>query len=312
MNIREAFRDFYDLTRLPLGIMGAIMGLTAGMIVVLVQRKEPGQNSILAVIQLLPEYWDLATLGLAIPFLIVGASMALNDFHDVEADRINQRMDRPLVRNPSLNPQYVLFLALSMIALGIIISFFLFVDNLLVTIGVAIFSFLSISYNLWTKEMGIIGNMTVAASDTAPAILALIALRGTDPSTILLVLSMSGITFFGVVGRELVKGVMDIEGDRIARSNTFAVRFGPIRAVQLATIFFVILAAIAPVPLFVKFHNNLLYVILMGITLGLFFYSIIILYQNPSVENGKKARSYTRLALWTGALSFLAGALFLP
>jgi geranylgeranylglycerol-phosphate geranylgeranyltransferase len=238
--------------------------------------------------------------------------MAINDYHDIESDRINKRMDRPLVRNPSINPQYVLFLALSMIALGIVISFFLFIDNLLVTIGVAVFSFLSISYNLWTKEMGIIGNMTVAASDTAPAILALIALRGSELSTILVVLSMSGITFFGIVGRELVKGVMDVEGDRITKDHTFAVRYGPKRAVQLALIFFVILAIISPIPLFVKFHNNLLYIALMAVTLGLFMYSIIILYKDPSVENGKKARSYTRLALWTGALSFLAGALFLP
>jgi geranylgeranylglycerol-phosphate geranylgeranyltransferase len=296
--------------------MAAIAGLTAGMLVVLIQEKEPGDNNntILLVLKLLPQYWELAILGLIIPFLIVGASMAINDYHDYEADRINNRIDRPLVRNPNLNPQYVLFLSLTMITMGIILSFFLFMDNCFVSIGVTIFSFLAISYNLWTKDMGLIGNMTVALCDTAPSILALVALGGSsiDFATVLMVGIMAAIAFFGVVGRELVKGIMDMEGDRITESRTFAVRYGPKRAVQLASVFFIIVIFLAPLPLFIKFNNNLLYSVLMLGTIILLFTSVIILYRDPSITNGKKARSYTRTALWTGALAFFLGVLFLP
>lgn len=296
--------------------MGAIAGLTAGMLVVLIQEKKPRDDTstVLLVLELLPQYWELAILGLSIPFLIVGASMAINDYHDYEADRINKRIDRPLVRNPKLNPQHVLFLSLTMIAIGIILSFFLFMDNCLVSIGVAFFSFLAISYNLWTKDMGLLGNMTVAVCDTAPSILALIALGGSslELATVLMVGIMAAITFFGVVGRELVKGIMDMEGDRITESRTFAVRYGPKRAIQLASVFFMIVIILAPLPLFIKFHNNLLYAALMLGTIILLFASVVILYQDPSIFNGKKARSYTRTALWTGAAAFFLGVLFLP
>ena len=129
MSLRTFIHDIYDLTRLPLGVMGAIAGLTVGMFVVLIQEKESGDNTILLILELLPQYWELAILGLSIPFLIIGASMSINDYHDFEADRINMRMDRPLVRNPDLNPQYVLFLALLMIVAGLLLSFIFFINN---------------------------------------------------------------------------------------------------------------------------------------------------------------------------------------
>jgi geranylgeranylglycerol-phosphate geranylgeranyltransferase len=311
--LKSVLHNFYDLTRLPLGIMSSIAGLTAGMIVVLVHHQDPTKNTILLVLELLPQYWELAILGLAIPFLIAGASMAINDYHDYEADRINKRLDRPLARNPALNPNYVLLLSLSMIAIGVLLSFFLFMDNLWVVIGVIVFSFLAISYNLWTKDLGLIGNITVAACDTAPFLLALIAMGGieggVDLNTLLVVLIMASITFFGIVGRELIKGIMDITGDRAVESQTFAVKYGPKKAVQLASVFFIMVIILSPIPLFIKFQNNLFYAGLMIITIILFFYSIIILYRDQSLAAGKKGRTYTRTALWSGVLSFFVGAL---
>jgi len=71
--------------------MAAIAGLTAGMIVVLVQESTSGDTFFGFVLSYLEAHWDLAILGLSIPFLIVGASMSINDYHDYEADRINNR-----------------------------------------------------------------------------------------------------------------------------------------------------------------------------------------------------------------------------
>ena len=285
--------------------MGSLASLTAAIIVLIIPN--PGTD----IVSIISQNLDLALLGLAIPFLIIGASMTLNDYHDCEADRINNRTDRPLVRNPDLNPQIVLFVALSMIALGIFISLILFPQNIFVALGVTLFSFLSISYNLWTKEKGLIGNATVAFSNTAPYLLTLVALEAKDADTILVVVSMAIITFCGVIGRELVKGIQDIEGDRITESRTFAVQYGPREAVRLATVFFLILIFLIPIPMFIKFHNNYIYLILMLITIGLLLYSVVILFQNPSVTTGKKARFYTRTAMWVGSAAFLIGAIAL-
>jgi geranylgeranylglycerol-phosphate geranylgeranyltransferase len=305
LKITSLAHDIYDLIRLPLCIMGSLAGFTAGLIVLLVEN--PGYN----IFTLLAQYWQFGALGLSIPFLIIGASMAINDYHDYEADRINERFDRPLVRNTELKPEYVLYGSLSMIGLGVLISFFLFNSNPFVPIGVLIFSFLSISYNLWTKEKGILGNITVAGSNTAPYLLTLVALEADDQNTILVVIVMSIITFCGVLGRELVKGIMDIEGDRITNSRTFAVQYGPKRAVQFASFFFLILIILIPIPMFIKFQNNYIYLILMVITVLMFLYTVFILYSDPSTKSGKKARSYTRTALWIGSAAFLVGALAL-
>ncbi|MHA2175445.1 MAG: UbiA family prenyltransferase [Candidatus Hodarchaeales archaeon] len=305
MKIGSNLRDVYDLIRLPLCIMGAFASFTAGLIVLIIQN--PGVD----LITLIMNNWDLALLGLSIPFLIIGASMAINDYHDYEADRINKRNDRPLVRNPNLKPQYVLFGSLFMIFLGILFSLILFTDNLFVTLGVIIFSFISLSYNIWTKEKGLIGNATVSFSNTAPYLLTLIALKARDPDTILVVIVIAIIIFCGVMGRELVKGIMDIEGDKISDSKTFAVQYGPIRATQLATVFFVILFFLIPIPMFIKFQNNILYFGLMMTTVLILFYTVFILFKDPSVDTGKKARSYTRNALWVGSAAFFVGGIAL-
>lgn len=303
LNIESTLKDVYDLIRLPLCFMGAFASFTAGMIVLIIQN--PGVD----LITLISTHLELAILGLSIPFLIIGASMAINDYHDYEADLINKRNDRPLVRNPDLNPQYVLFGSLLMIVLGILFSLILFSDNLIVPLGVIIFSFLSISYNLWTKEKGLVGNATVSLSNTAPYLLTLIALDARDPDTILVVTIIAIITFCGVMGRELVKGIMDIEGDKAAESKTFAVQYGPIRAVRLATLFFIILIFLTPLPMVIKFQNNLLYLLLMITTVSILLYTVYMLYKDPSIEVGKKARSYTRNALWVGSAAFFVGGI---
>ena len=102
---------------------------------------------------------------------------------------------------------------------------------------------------------------------------------------------------------------MDIEGDRAAASHTFAVKYGPKRAVQLASFFFIIVIILAPLPLFITFQNNLFYAVFMLIAIVLLFYSVLILLRDQSVATGKKGRTYTRTALWSGVLSFLIGAL---
>ncbi len=311
MTLKSSLHDIYDLIRFPLGVMAAIAGLTAGMIVVLVQEKTPEETLFDFLLTYLSTHLNLAILGLSIPFLIVGASMAINDYHDYEADKINNRIDRPLVRNPHLNPNHVLFLSLMMIAIGIILSLILFSNNLWVVFGVVFFSFLSISYNIWTKDLGLLGNITVATCDTAPYILALVAMGAKDVNTVLVVIIMSAITFCGVVGRELVKGIMDMEGDEAAGSYTFALRYGPKQAVILASLFFIGVIILAPAPLFIKFQNNLLYAFFIAIAIFILIYTVIILYKDQSYEAGKKARHYTRTALWMGAIAFLVGALCL-
>ncbi|MHA2074829.1 MAG: UbiA family prenyltransferase [Candidatus Hodarchaeales archaeon] len=312
MNIKNLLHDVYDLIRFPLCVMAAIAGLTAGMIVVLVQEKTPNETLLDFLKTYLQSHLNLAILGLSIPFLIVGASMAINDYHDHEADRINNRTDRPLVRNPNLDPNHVLFLSLLMIAIGILLSLILFSNNLWVVFGVIFFSFLSILYNIWTKDMGLLGNITVATCDTAPYLLALIAMGAREVNTVLVVVIMSAITFCGVTGRELVKGIMDMEGDKAAGSNTFALRYSPRSAVILASLFFIGVIILAPVPLFIKFQNNFLYAFFIGVAIYLLFYTVIILLKDQSYESGKKARHYTRTALWMGAIAFLVGAICLP
>ena len=108
-------KDFLSLIRFPLGIMAAISGLAAGFVVIRLQSQEP------SVLKILETYWVHILIGMPIPALIVWASMAINDYYDLESDIANNRLDRPLVRK-AFSPNVALYSSIVMFISGALLS----------------------------------------------------------------------------------------------------------------------------------------------------------------------------------------------
>ena len=175
-------------------------------------------------------------LLMAVVTLVTAAGNVINDYFDVEIDRVN-RPDRPipagLVSSPAARAYAVtLFLA------GILVC--LFTNDL--CIAIAIFnSLLLVGYAARLKRTPLLGNITV--SYLAASMFLFGGALGGLPG-LLHVMPFAVMTFFAMLSRELVKDGEDVEGDRAHGADTIPIRYG-IKATMLLAFFCALLGVVA-------------------------------------------------------------------
>jgi geranylgeranylglycerol-phosphate geranylgeranyltransferase len=309
-----SFKDFSNLIRLPLGIMASISGLASAFVVILIEHE----NYTLATI--FSNYFGQILVGLPIPFLIVCGAMAINDYYDYEADVKNNRKDRPLTSG-KFTKSFALNLSIGMMLLGGLLSLILYYfwnDTVQVYIFPAVILFIAIavSYSTWLKKYGFLGNVAVSLSYPAAMMLAMGVVGVTKTEAIITITSFVAMIFFSALGREVLKGVMDTEGDKIQGVKTIAVRYGPKKAAYLCTIFFVLAIPFSPIPLILTFLkrsllSSFVYALFIFFTLFLLLKSGFNLLKDPSKETGIKGRKQTKLAFWFLVLGFFIASILL-
>ena len=169
--------------------------------------------------------------GAAVVVLLMAAGNLINAYFDVDEDRIN-RPERALVDR--VVKRRVLILTHQVInALGIIVAIWLsfLTQNLLVAVVAVLISFLLWRYSARWKGRPIVGNFVVAALLAAvPLWLLLIEWNAWSLNERMkLTAGLGTFAFFALAAgwmREMVKDALDIDGDRAAGKNTWAVMHG--------------------------------------------------------------------------------------
>lgn len=150
---------------------------------------------------------------------LCAASMAFNDWHDVEEDAIN-RPDRPVVSG-RVGRNAVLRLAWALFAVGVGLAWMApgwrFGAMALAVVAA------SIGYTLRLKSVPFVGNATVAIVHTYP--IWCWALWEVSPSFLYLPICLAVIA--DRFGSEMVKAAEDWEGDRRSQLRTVATALGP-------------------------------------------------------------------------------------
>jgi 4-hydroxybenzoate polyprenyltransferase len=96
---------------------------------------------------------------------------------------------------------------------------------------------LSILYSLRLKGTGLLGNITVALCMSASFAYGSLTATGWFNLT---VLKIAWISFFINLGREVIQGIQDTEGDRSKRVRSVAIPYGPETATKLGSIFIIL------------------------------------------------------------------------
>ncbi|MFW9992176.1 MAG: UbiA family prenyltransferase [Candidatus Odinarchaeota archaeon] len=244
-------------------------------------------------------------IGVFVPFLMVAGSNAINDYVDLEGDIANQRHDRPLVTG-ELSKSTALVIAIIGLVIGPLIS--IVFNKLEVLIAVVIISFLSLSYSLWFKKTGFIGNCVVALILTSPFVLGAVVISVRKIETIATIAAIMIISFTGGLAREIAKGIMDVDGDRKEGVKTVAVVHGPRAAALLSVVLQLVTALLFPLPYLFGFSSNVWYLISIIPPIGFILYLSWRLINDQSVETGRMARKLARYALYTGIMAFVVGA----
>ncbi|MBR4685645.1 MAG: geranylgeranylglycerol-phosphate geranylgeranyltransferase [Candidatus Methanomethylophilaceae archaeon] len=238
------------------------------------------------------DYWQNLVIGFAVVFTFIAGGNSLNDFIDVEIDK-TAHPGRP-VPSGELTPIQARNIGIVMLVLSAVLSL-LTVDIPSIAI-VIIAVILMASYELFLKQRGFIGNLTIAVM-TGMVFLLAGALVGDYTSNI----AVAGMATLVSVGREISKDIEDMESD-IGR-KTLPMSIGVRNASIVASLFYLAGPILSWYPIYLDPANYLYYsVILADIA---FFYCAYKVFSDPHAAE-KKAK----IGMLFGLLAFILSAIY--
>ena len=238
-------------------------------------------------------------LGIITAFTLTAASMVMNDYFDRKIDAINEP-NRPIPRG-DVSPTKALVFAIILSLFGFIAA----IKTNLYSFCVAVIAWIiSISYVAGGKKTGLLGNFLVSATVTIPFVYGGL-IEGEIKTSILLFVA---IVFLANTGREITKGIVDVEGDRSHRIRTIAVTKGERTAAIVAITFSFLAVGLSPLPWLWGLVSDWFFPLIILTDLGLILSSILLL-RNYSRINAKKIKNLSLVWFATGLFAFILGTM---
>jgi geranylgeranylglycerol-phosphate geranylgeranyltransferase len=189
---------------------------------------------------------SVVILPVVLTALVVGFGNLINDYYDADIDRVNK--PRRPIPSGRLSPGYVLRLYWPGSVL-LAVAAFLLVPKVLALI-ILLWQVLLFLYARKLKRLPMLGHLLVGLVSASAFLYGALA-AGDIASVGFPVL----FAFLFSMGRELVKGAEDVEGDRIAGARTLSVRLGPERTGELAACFMLVCVVTAPLPVLLGYYG---------------------------------------------------------
>ncbi|MEM3408427.1 MAG: UbiA family prenyltransferase [Candidatus Micrarchaeia archaeon] len=291
-NYLSSLNAFFKLVRIEHALMYAIAVLIGAVIV-------GGIEAVSAFILI---------GALAAMFLEFGA-FALNDYIDLKADRINGRIDRPLVTG-EISPSMALLIGFFSFIFANLISFiYLPIQAFYI---IFLFTMLSLLYDFILKNLPLIGNIIIALTMAVPFFFGafILAVEKNIPVVQFQpVLCLSAIAFFVGLGREIIKDIEDMKGDQAIGGKTLPILIGKRNAARFAVLLFFIGIILSIIPFFTFFSGRPLYLTVLITDIMLADVSLHVL-KDQSIQNLRKSRKMSLIAIGIGLISFLLSSIF--
>ena len=255
-----------------------------------------------------PPTWGPGLIAALSAALINGAGNAFNDLIDIDIDRIN-RPDRPL---PSgrISPFVAGVQTLALTLAGCLLGFWLSPWHGSIALGVALLLSL---YSIFLKNSLLWGNILVAFVGALAFPYGALAAGDLGRSWIP---ALFALLFH--IGREIVKDIEDVAGDRLRGDHTLPLRWGRNRAGWIAAAVYLLLLAIAWIPFFAGLYGAA-YALALAPVNGLVIYVLVQLYSrhahpdNPAkIAAGRADHRLGRLlkiGMFLGLLAVVLGEL---
>ncbi len=233
-------------------------------------------------------------------FLFSATIMILNDYFDVPVDMINNP-NRPIVKG-DVTKREALYSALILSIIGLSLSLFLSIYAFIIGITFLMLGFL---YNYKVKRLGLLGNIIVSLSVSVPYVYGALAV---DKSITLLIVILFIMSFLANMSREIIKGIVDIEGDRALGINTLAVTHGPKTASLVASILIILAVIISYIP-WIYNMLNIYYLIVVQFANLIFLFGVVKILNDPSKSIAYFVKKLFLYAMAVGLLSFIVGTI---
>jgi geranylgeranylglycerol-phosphate geranylgeranyltransferase len=245
-------------------------------------------------------FWFPLLFGFLTGFFLTSGSMVVNDIIDREIDAVNEP-GRPIPSGAvSVGQAQVLAVILSVLGFvfALVTSWMCFV--------IAVLAWLVFSvYSLWGKRAGFLGNLLVSVCVVAPFVYGgFVVGQGVAGASLIFV----AIAFLSNTGREVTKGIVDVEGDKREDVKTVAVRLGAQVAAVVAVVFYVSAMVLSVLPWKLALVSFWFVPFVLVCDAGLIVSGIWLL-RDFSRENARRIKHLVLVWFVFGLVAFLAGTL---
>jgi len=241
-------------------------------------------------------------LGFVTGFAICAFSMVVNDYYDIEVDRVNQPT-RPLPSG-QVSQRGAAGIAAVMLVVGFAATAVLL--DLSAVLIVALYSLLAWLYDFRAKKYGLAGNLIVASSLAIPFIYGGVISGGSVIDSILLF--MASTSFLAGVGREVVKAMADVPGDQKRGVKSYASVHGLKAAAALGALFFLAAVVASLLPL-LAIPVSTLYRIGVVLPDAAFAYLAYRIVTHADVKGALSVKKAALSGMLVGLIVFIGGAL---
>lgn len=239
------------------------------------------------------DYWADIVLAMAVVAAFTAAGNAYNDYFDREVDK-TAHPERP-IPSGRVTPYGASLAANVFFAISLALSFFINEFSVLIVVTSVM---VMVVYERFLKAEGLAGNLAISWLTGA-----LFLFGGASVERLELAWILAALAFLATLGREIIKDIQDIEGDRGTR-RTLPMRIGVQKAGQLGSSALVAAVVLSPLPYLLELLSAA-YVPVVAVADGTFIYCALIHFRNP--EKGQKI---AKLAMFVALLAFLLGGVF--
>ncbi len=243
--------------------------------------------------------WADLIYGYVTGFALTAGSMVANDYYDRNIDAINEP-NRPI---PSglIKPREALVFAFLLAVIGFGTAYLTSIYSLAIA---AVSWLIFTAYTIVGKRSGLPGNFLVSSCVAIPFVYGSVVVTDAVQLNVLFFVAM---VFLANTGREVTKGIVDIQGDRNQNVNTLAVRFGSKIAAVVAAAFYASATLLTPIPVLLRLAT-FWFIPLAAVTdFGLLASSIALL-KDHSRESARMIKRIVLLWFVIGLIAFLIGA----
>jgi len=246
------------------------------------------------------QLWPTVFGVLSVFFIGLG-SFALNDFMDYPTDKKNKRKDRPIVSG-TISAWAAMVTAKVSFPLGVLFAILVNLNCFWIAL---VFSVLAIGYSYILKKLLLLGNMFIAFSMAIPFVFGSYIVSDQISASIQV---LASIAFLTGLGREIIKSIQDMAGDKKYGRWTLPIALGKTVPKYFAMLYILIAVAMSPIPflLLPKFQDNWLYMGPVLLTDLILLWNVWSMVRLKELE---RIRKLTLLALGIGLIGFLLGAL---
>lgn len=239
-----------------------------------------------------------AFLGFLTGALISSSSMIMNDYFDLESDRVNAP-SRPLPRG-SVSLGEARLLAVATGVAGILASAFLG----WVALGVAgLFWLVGFTYSWRLKATGLLGNALVSSSVGIPFVYGGISVGDPRDSVIWFFFFVA---FLANMGREVAKGIADVRGDELRQVKTVARGGGTEFAGRLSSLFLFSAILLSYFPYLIELLGDA-YLLLVSASNIVIAYIALRLLRIRTASESRRLKHWLLYGMILGMMAFVVG-----